>query len=326
MSKDIKRVLIIDALNMYYRAYIVDPSLSTNGQPIGGMKGFIKILQKMLREMKPDQIIIAWDGDGGSKKRRIINKNYKSGRKPIRLNRDIRNMSEQEEIQNKIWQQTRLIGYLNEMPINQIVLDGVEADDVIAYIVQLPSFKDHQKIIISSDKDYIQLCDDKTVLFRPVQKEILNKKRIVDSYGIHPLNFALARAIVGDKSDNLKGVGSVGLKTVAKRFPFLSEEKSYMISEIVDVCKNSEEDLKVYTNILENKKVVEQNYKMMQLYSPNISIQGKQKVRTSVEEMKNTFNKTKVVKMMIEDGFGTYDWTDLFQTFKRVVVKNKNAN
>ena len=44
-----KRVLIIDALNMYFRAYIVDPSLSTNGQPIGGVKGFLKILQKLLR-------------------------------------------------------------------------------------------------------------------------------------------------------------------------------------------------------------------------------------------------------------------------------------
>ena len=48
-----KRVLFIDALNSYYRAYIVDPSLSTNGDPIGGMKGFLKILQKLSREIRP---------------------------------------------------------------------------------------------------------------------------------------------------------------------------------------------------------------------------------------------------------------------------------
>ena len=53
-----KRVLIIDALNMYFRAYIVDPSLSTNGQPIGGVKGFLKILQKLVRETKPDLSLI----------------------------------------------------------------------------------------------------------------------------------------------------------------------------------------------------------------------------------------------------------------------------
>ena len=90
--------MVIDALNMYFRAYIVDPSLSTNGEPIGGIKGFIKILQKMCREMKPDQVVICWDGAGGSNKRRAQNKNYKSGRKPIRLNRSVRNMSLDEEV------------------------------------------------------------------------------------------------------------------------------------------------------------------------------------------------------------------------------------
>ena len=47
-KKNVRRLLVIDALNMYFRAYIVDPSLSTNGQPIGGLKGFLKILQKKL--------------------------------------------------------------------------------------------------------------------------------------------------------------------------------------------------------------------------------------------------------------------------------------
>ena len=62
-----KRVIFIDALNMLYRAYIVDPSLSTNGQPIGGIKGFLKMTQKLIREMRPDSVVIAWDGAGGSR-------------------------------------------------------------------------------------------------------------------------------------------------------------------------------------------------------------------------------------------------------------------
>ena len=68
------RILIVDALNMYFRNYIVDPSLSANGQPIGGMKGFIKSLQKLCRETTPDKIVICWDGEGGSKRRRTQNK------------------------------------------------------------------------------------------------------------------------------------------------------------------------------------------------------------------------------------------------------------
>ena len=71
-NTDRKRVLIIDALNMFLRAYIVDPSLSTNGEPIGGFKGSLKIVQKLVRMTKPDEIVIVWDGPNGSRKRRSL--------------------------------------------------------------------------------------------------------------------------------------------------------------------------------------------------------------------------------------------------------------
>ena len=100
-----KRVLIVDALNAYLRAYIVDPSISSNGDPIGGLKGFIKILQRHVRELQPDQIVIAWDGAGGSQKRKAADKNYKSGRTPVRLNRSVRSLTDDEEMRNKVWQQ-----------------------------------------------------------------------------------------------------------------------------------------------------------------------------------------------------------------------------
>ena len=155
-AKKVKRLLVIDALNMYFRAYIVDPSLSTNGQPIGGLKGFLKILQKLIRETNPDEVVVCWDGAGGSRRRKSKNKNYKAGRSPIRLNRDIRTLSESEEHENKIWQQHRLIEYLNNMPVIQTMLEAVEADDVISYVVQDAKYSGWQKIIVSSDKDFFQ--------------------------------------------------------------------------------------------------------------------------------------------------------------------------
>ena len=266
-----KRVMIIDALNMYFRAYIVDPSISTNGEPIGGIKGFVKILQKMCREMKPDQVVICWDGAGGSNKRRAQNKNYKSGRKPIRLNRSVRNMSLDEETENKIWQQTELFGLLNHMPVIQFIFPEVEADDVISAVAQAPVYEGWQKVIISSDKDFIQLLgSDDVVLYRPIQKQFLNRVRVVEEYGIHPTNFAMARAMVGDPSDNLAGIRGIGLPSVAKRLDFLQEGKSFTFSDIYEHCENVEKKLKIHTNILENKAVIEDNYKLMQLYSPAI--------------------------------------------------------
>ena len=209
--------MVVDALNAYFRAYIVDPSISLNGEPIGGYQGFIKILQKLCREIQPDEILIAWDGAGGSAKRKAVNKNYKEGRKPIRLNRNVRNLTEDQEIQNKVWQQMRLMEMLNYMPVIQVVSDGIEADDVISYVVQNKKYKGWQKVIVSSDKDFFQLCDDETVLYRPIQKTFVNKPRILDEFGIHPTNFAMARAIAGDNSDNLEGVRGVGLKTIANK-------------------------------------------------------------------------------------------------------------
>jgi DNA polymerase-1 len=317
-----KRLLVIDALNMYFRAYIVNPSLSTNGQPIGGVKGFLGILQKLTRETKPDQIIICWDGEGGSTKRKSKDKNYKGGRKPIRLNRDIRNMSENEEITNKIWQQTRLVEMLNNLSVIQLMLPQVEADDIIGYVCGLAEYKDWQKVIVSSDKDFIQLCDEDTVLFRPIQKQVLNSKRVVETYGVHPQNFASARAICGDKSDNLPGVRGIGLPTVAKRLPFLSEERFYTIDEVVEFCDNSESDAKAYKLIIENRELIEHNYKLMQLYAPFISVQGKKKLQYAVENFVFEANFTEVKKMMIEDGFGTVDFSELFTTIKRIVADN----
>ena len=321
-----KRLLIIDALNAYFRAYIVDPSLSLNGQPIGGLKGFLKIIQKLIRETKPDEIVICWDGEGGSKKRKATDKNYKAGRKPIRLNRDIRNLTENEEIENKIWQTTRLVEYLNYLSVIQLMIPSVEADDIISYVTKQSKYKNWEQVIVSSDKDFFQLCDDDVIVYRPIQKKIMNKNRIIEEFNIHPTNMALARAIVGDKSDNLEGIRGVGLPTVKSRLPFLVEDKSYTIDEVVDYCKEVDSNLKVYERIAENRDVIEHNYKMMQLYSPLLSPQGKKKIRFSIENYEPEINKTKIRSMMIEDGFGVVDFSDLFAACQRIVVESKKGN
>mgnify|MGYP003625311284 FL=1 len=318
-----KRLLIIDALNMYFRAYIVDPSLSTNGQPIGGMKGFLKILQKLVRDTKPDEIVICWDGEGGSQKRKTKNKGYKEGRKPIRLNRDIRNLSANEEIANKIWQQTRLAEYLNELPIVQLVLPAVEADDIVSVVSQHPLYNGWQKVIVSSDKDFFQLCDNETVVLRPIQKEIVNQKSLVEQYGIHPKNFALARAIAGDKSDNLPGVGGVGLPTVSKRFPFLAENISFGTDSLIIHAEENKGNVKAYTSVIEHQDLIRDNYRLMQLYTPSLSVQGRKKIDYALENFEPELAKTNVKAMMIEDGFGVVNFTDLFAAMNKIVADSK---
>lgn len=320
--KNQKRLLVIDQLNLFFRSYIVNPTLSTDGQPVGGLVGVIKSLQKICREVNPDKIIICWDGEGGSKKRKLMKKDYKAGRKPIRLNRDIRTLSESEEKSNKVWQLERIMEYMNCMPMIQFMYRGIEADDIIAYVCGVKEYSDWQKVIVSSDKDFYQLLDDETILYRPIQKKILNKNKLLEEFNIHPKNFAIARAMVGDRSDNLDGVGNVGLTSAAKRFPFLSKERSATVSDVIKHCKEAlkEKKLKIYENVIENKDIFERNYQMMQLYTPSLSINAKKEIREVLKNADMSFNKTAILAMMIRDGFDDLDWRELQAFFRRVAL------
>jgi len=318
-----KRVLVIDALNMFLRAFIVDPSLSQHGQPIGGIKGSIKILQKLVRITKPNEIVICWDGPNGSQKRKTLNSGYKEGRKPLRLNRSVHNLTENEEIQNKVWQQMQVIEYFNQMPIIQLILERVEADDIISYVCNSRHYDGWQKVIVSNDKDFLQLCDDETVVYRPTTDKIETKKTVIESLGIHPTNMALARAMDGDASDNLPGVNRVGMKTIATKLPFMKEERSVTVDELIEYCENTESKLKVFKTIAESRKLIEHNYDMMQLYSPLISVQGKQTIDYALENFECDFHKTELLKLMIEDGFGELNWEEL-KTFLNKISRECN--
>lgn len=315
-----KRMMIVDAYNQFIRGYIVDPSKNPNGSPIGGIRTFINIFNKLTREVKPDLLVLVWDGKGGSKKRRSMNKSYKGGRKPPRTNWSQVGMDEHEIVDNKVWQQMRVIEYFNETPVIQFMEPLVEADDVISYVKNSSMFSDWQKVIVSADKDFIQLLDEKTILHRPIQKEFLNKNSVVEKFGIHPNNFALARAIVGDSSDNLPGVPRVGMDTVAKRFPFLKQEKTFYLSDILEECEKVENKQKVFSSIKESESLIKSNYDIMQLSSPMLSVQAKQGIDETFEGFVPHYNQTEVRKKMIKDGVLTVNTSDLEQRFNHIIT------
>lgn len=317
------RIMIVDALNMFIRAYIVNPSVSTNGNPIGAVVGFLGMLKKQINEVKPSQVVICWDGKGGSNRRREVVKEYKEGRKPIKKNYEVDGMTEQSEKENKIWQQQTLMEIINYLPFIQLIVDNVEADDIIAYVAKSPIYKDWQKVIVSSDKDFIQLLDEKTILFRPIQDKIHNVKNVLEEYNIHPANFAVARSIAGDPSDNLDGVQGAGLKTIAKRLDFLAESKIHTLQEVFDFCENYEGKIKFFHEVASCKDLVETNYKLMNLVPPMISPQGTAKILYSLQNFEFELNATKLKTIAIENGFASFDWADLITQSRSIIYSNK---
>jgi len=313
-----KNVIIIDALNMFLRSYVISPQLDKNGMPIGGTIGFLKSLQKVARDFTADEVIIAWDGHDGSQRRRSMNKNYKGGRKVVRFNRRLIDIPEEKEEANKGYQQVRLMEYLNEMPVIQLVADFTEADDIIALVINHPKYNGWKKTIISSDKDFFQLCRPDVQIYRPIQKKIVTEQTVVDEFKIHPKNFALARAIAGDSSDNLPGIKGAGLKTIAKRFPYLVREDEYEVSDIVRDCVMVGKKLKIHENIQKDEKLIKDNYAIMQLQFPNIRPLNREIIKKSIIDFEPTFNKIKFTQMLFGDDAAHLNFNDLQVVFRRI--------
>ena len=314
------RVLVIDQLNLFLRNYVVNPSESQWG-PIGGIKGTLQSLQKLCNDIKPNHIIICWDGPGGSLKRKQMKKDYKAGRAPIRLNRAFHHLDEDEAKQNRFFQELRLIEYFNEMPVIQFRFDNVEADDIVAHVCQLPELEGCEKVIVSNDKDFYQLVSGKTVLMRPIEKNrVYNNRTIINEFKIHPHNFALAKAMVGDKSDNLPGIAGVGMGRIKKDFPQFNSEEQVTIDELLYYCRENQETSrrKMWKEIVDNECVIRLNYKMMQLYAPQLSIDNKKQIQEIIKNPDLTFNKLNVIKMMMRDEFAQVSFSGMFKAFQRM--------
>ena len=312
------RTIIIDAYNLFTRHYVAHPGMSKNGEQVGGVVGFFNNMLRLVERINPEKIYVVWEG-GGSQRKRTIYSEYKSGRRPAKMNRYYEEIP--DSVENRNFQVKMLISLLSNFPLTQIYVEDAEADDAIGYMAKY-KLSNQNIVVISSDHDFYQLINDKLIVWSPTLKSFVNCQKVIDRFGIHPNNFCLARALSGDKSDNIEGVDGIGLPTVAKRFPMLKEDKSYTIDELLNVCKTTEADVKAYKTILEQQNRVRDNYKIMQLGVPNISVQDSESISFALENSECTYNKLEIIKMSIQDGFGETDFSDLFLQLKKIQLEN----
>ena len=151
----------------------------------------------------------------------------------------------------------------------------------------------------------------------------MNKNSVIEEFGISPQNFAIARAMAGDKSDNLPGIGGAGLKTIMKRLPFLAEEEEHYIGEICDFCEDADSKASFYGKVTENRELIEANYKVMNLVPPSISVQDAQKINYAIDNFVPELNATGLRKMSIQHGFGSFSWDYYFASLSGVIKRRK---
>lgn len=309
------RVLLFDATNAFIRSWTVVPTLDNNGEPNGAVSGFLKSLASTINIVQPDKVILVWDGPGGSRKRRDINENYKQGRKPPRLNRNYDFELDDLE-KNRVKQRLKLAQYLSDLPVYEMIVPDIEADDVIAYLCAY--FNEDEVIIASSDKDFYQLVNDRVTIFSLSKKHYMDKNEIYKLYNVYPQNFCLFRSIIGDKSDNIKGVKGIGEKKAVKFFPILSQEEKVEVDQLLKLC---EEDVEKYSRFLQDKDIIINNHKIMQLSNPIIGLASIQKIKSALSK-ELQYKSTSIRVKFLEDGIdqvGAY----FFQVFRILSLKGK---
>jgi len=300
------RVLIVDGLNTFIRSFAVNPSINDDGLHVGGLVGFLKSVRYSCDILKPSRCIIVFDGKDGSKRRRKIYPEYKGTRKvKRRLNRNVDwGTAPQDEEASMKQQMGRLIEYLEQLPLTLVSIDGIEADDTMAYISQqlLPK---SDCILMSTDKDFLQLVDDRVKIWSPTKKKLYNKQAILEEYGIHSQNILTYRILDGDKSDNIGGIKGAGLKTVKKFLPGILDDQKFTAKDLIEFAEKSDDKIKFLENIKKSSNLIKRNYLLMQLNNVDIPNHTKMKIQGAVNGKVPQLIKYKFQTMFLKDKLST---------------------
>jgi DNA polymerase-1 len=164
----------------------------------------------------------------------------------------------------------RLIQYLKMLPVKVVSIDKVEADDIIAVLCEKLETKYNSNcFIVSSDKDFIQIVTDKTIVYRPMEKEYYTKDTVKEKFGVLAENFILYKTLLGDNSDKVPGVKGLGAKGIFKKFPELKTQV-LTLDDIFDISARKFKDHVVYSRIVQDQNRLENTYKIMDLSIPMI--------------------------------------------------------
>jgi DNA polymerase-1 len=302
-------LVLIDGHNTFIRNYVRSPYANSNGERAGGTTGMVISVRKIINDFRASNVLVVWDGEGGSQRRRSIYKEYKAGR-TVRLNEGVagdNGETVEERLANMRHQRNLAQEYLTLLGVPQVRCDGVEADDLMAYVA---GKMDHPGgcIIVSTDQDMLQLVRERHTectargaeasgsyhpdsacpecvlhsevrVYSPIKKVMYDRATFIAAYGVLPENFRLVKALTGDASDNIEGIKGFGAKTVAKSFPFLSQRRA-TANEVLTAA----EGIKgvVGKRLTEEKSRFVENLTLVDLSEPMLSATAARQARDAI--------------------------------------------
>lgn len=242
------RLMIIDGSSLLHRGFYALPLLSTkDGIYTNGVYGFLTMFYKITEEYEPDYISVAFDKKAPTF-RHLEYDFYKANRQ-----KSPNELSLQFPILKEV---------LSAMNINQIEIEGYEADDIAGTIAKFGEEKGLEVILVTGDRDYLQLASEKSKVLVTkkgiTELEVFDNKIIMDKYGIKPEQFIDLKGLMGDQSDNIPGVPGIGEKTGLKLIKeFGSMENIYENIEKVSGKKRKESLIEYRQQAFMSKKLGE---------------------------------------------------------------------
>jgi DNA polymerase-1 len=286
----------------------------------------LKSIGYAIRTLNPTRVVIVFDGKNGSSSRKEIFSGYKADRGKnkikMRLNRAATvEMNPEEESESMKRQMVGLGELLSTLPVSIMIYDGIEADDVMAYIATQLKKENEKVIIMSSDKDFLQLVNKDVSVYSPSKKKVYNIPEVIEEFGIHPHNFINFRMIDGDKSDSINGIPGLGLKTILKSFPLLADEEVHTTESMLEFIKQQPKKTKAHNLFEDNLEILKRNRKLMQLSEPEFSGNLRMKIIDRFNESNTKFSKQEFLKVGLKtrilDSFpNVTDW--LQSTFSHI--------
>ena len=321
MKQKLKKLFIIDGYAILYRAHyalIRNPLITSYGFHTSALFGFTNQLIKIIKDENPDYLVCAFDSKEKTFRHKIYS-DYKANRPEM-----------PEELQKQI---PHLWELLDGMNIPVLRKPGYEADDIIGTVTESVLDKKIQSYIVSGDKDFMQLINDKIFLYTPGKRnsapDIYDKDGVIKKWGLPPEKIIDLLALMGDSSDNVPGVAGVGVKTAVKLLkefdniesvldnaPKISNkrvhnglingrDKAFLSKELVTIIKDVDVDTNVENFLLKSfdQEALGKKFEELEFYAllKYLAIDAPETIKKKEEKNYQTILDLKALKKMVDE-------------------------
>jgi DNA polymerase-1 len=292
-------ILLFDGNNLIFKSYFAIKEIQTSkGVPTNALYGVLKSFRSTVQEFKPDYVIMCWDS-GKKTFRHEQYQQYKANRDPVQNNLKLQFPIVQEAFD--------ILG------VPQLTAQGVECDDLIGTIAKKASSVDKKTIIVSSDKDFYQLCDENISIFSSTVKKkggtgIVDIEYVRKNFEVEPSQLVDIKSLTGEKTDNIQGVKGIGPKIATNLI-----KRHNTVFDVIKILKNNRIISDRYKPILESIDIIKNAYKLAKIKTdvklPEISIVPVESIKINEEELIRFFENYEMKQFNME----LHSWLNLFK-------------